>query len=331
MLALFPLVALIFGGATLASAVIGRIATDNDDMLWQLIAALLPAVSLLAVIPAIQGALKAVPGLGNLAGKLASKANGNLGKKARESYEGSTVGRGRAIRKQARANFRARKFAEKVEKGGVAAFMAGGLSNLGWTEGQRAEKEAIERAASGTAAAAQSEAVKQEMKVLEAKIQSTAADDIAKYIRSNHSTMNATEVEAATELLLGAEGTSQLRELANDTNIMQRHAFSITQSARRHDGVVRKKAPDLANWFASTQAPTGVAYTNQTAEATYKTAQASKLLTLDAPSAKIAEQHIDPNEALIALRDGTASQLNMEVRQVLERRAKLVQPPAKNA
>lgn len=165
MLALFPLVALIFGTATLASAVLGRIATDSDDMLWQLIAALLPAVSLLAVIPAIQGALKAVPGLGNMVGKLANRANSNLGSKFKKSYEGSTIGRGAAIRRAGRESYRNKRFADKVSKGGASQFFAKGIAVT--KEGQAAQQSMV-----SAAVAAQHKAMAEEVDAQKAVIDS---------------------------------------------------------------------------------------------------------------------------------------------------------------
>jgi hypothetical protein len=156
MLGLFPLVALIFGGATLASAVIGSIAVSNNDMLWQLIASLLPAVALLAVIPAIQGALKAVPALGKLAGSLTSKANSSLRSNAQKSYQGSVIGRGATIRKAGRENYRSKKFAERIAKGGASRFFAQGI---GVTEESRAAQKTLLQSALATEQKARAEEV----------------------------------------------------------------------------------------------------------------------------------------------------------------------------
>lgn len=144
MLLVFPIVALIFGGATLASAVIGSVAVSSNDMLWQLIAALLPAVALIAVIPVLQGAIKAVPVLGQFASKMASRANGTLSKRANESVKNSVIGRGMAIRKAGRENYRTKKFAERIAKGGASRFFAQGIAVT--KEGQAAQKSVLQSA-----------------------------------------------------------------------------------------------------------------------------------------------------------------------------------------
>lgn len=327
MLLVFPIVAVVFGASSLASGILSITFTENlegDTSKWfgQLVAAAVMVLPLFVVPVLLKKSLDGIPAIGQLANKWSSKANGNVGKSVKESYEGSIAGRGRAIRKQERYNIRGRKFAKAVEKGGIASVIAGGFSSLGITESQRAQKEAIRRAASGTAASAQTEAVKQQMKVLQDKV-GTRPSDIARHIESSYATMSDTDMQAATDLLLASEGTGDLRRIISNPQIMQRHARSIAESGRRNDGVVRKKSRDLANWFSTQDATVGNAYTGQTAQETYQGAQASKLLTLDKESAQIAEAYIDPAEATRALEDQSAGQLDPETRKVLERRSAL--------
>ena len=325
MLLLFPIISLIFGASTLAAVILrdsfGSFTAANGNVNWlgQIVAAGIQVVPLFATPLVLKGALSVVPGVGALASKWAGRANGNLRKQAREGYRSSVFGRGQAIRKQARQNFRDQRFADRISKGGPSAFAAGGLSNLRWTKGQQAQREAIERAARGTAASAQSEAVKQEMVKLQEKI-GTDPDAILRHIQTNHRSMSDTEMQGATDLMLAQAGTAQLRTVMSDPSIMQTHARNVVESARRNESTVRQKAPDLANWAARTEATAG-AYGGQTIADTYAKAEAAKLVTLDPAAAEAGEAHINPAEAQRALNDVNASQIKQGTRKVLERLA----------
>ncbi|UVJ38035.1 hypothetical protein [Arthrobacter sp. CJ23] len=329
MLLLFPIISLIFGASTLASVILrdsfGSFTEANGNVNWlgQIVAAGIQVVPLFLTPLALKGALASVPMLGNLASKMSGRANANLGKKFGDSYRGSVFGRGRAIRKQAKANYRDRKFAKSVEGGGAAAIAAGGLASLGWTESQRAQKEAIVRAASGTAASAQSEAVKQQMKVLQDHV-GTNPEDILKHIEAGHSSMSDTDMQAASDLLLASGGTAELRKIMQNPAIMQRHARSVVESSRRNESVVRQKAPDLANWASTAAAAQGSAYQGETVAPTYSGAQASKLVDLDPASAEAGKAHIDPKEARRALDSQAAINMKPGVRAVLE---EIAEPP----
>lgn len=156
MLLLFPIVALIFGAATLAAAILGNVAWEQGDLLGQIIAALVPAIALFAVIPAIQGAIKAIPAVGNMATGLLGRANKNVGGKLRKSYEGSTIGRSRAIRKQGLETYRARQFAKRVSNGGLSGILSKGIP---LTAGARAANQSLANSAIKTDLAARGEEV----------------------------------------------------------------------------------------------------------------------------------------------------------------------------
>lgn len=313
LLLVFPIVSFVFGATILISAVLAGVAVANDDMLWQIIAALMPALGLFLVIPLIRGSLKAVPALGAFASKMNGKAGSGLTKKLGESYRGSTLGKARAIRKHQRNVQLDKSFAKTIGGTGfvskAAKVMGSGVAGLKFTEGQKAEVEALERAASGTAAAAQSEAVKQEMIVLREKF-GTDRSAIKTHIQTGYSNMTDVQVEAAHDLLLEAKGTEELRELIADPGLMSRHGYSVVQSMRRNSGTVRESAIDMANWAGTKAASEGrLAYSATSLDsngkpfiqAAYGSAQASKLISMDGKTAELAEKYIDKDSAKTAV------------------------------
>ncbi|HJM04480.1 MAG TPA: hypothetical protein QF549_02505 [Candidatus Saccharimonadaceae bacterium] len=340
MLLLFPIIALVFGASKLASAILSIAATEStgpDEFYAPLMASAVLVLPLFVVPILLKKSLDGIPALGQLANKFSSRANGALGKRMSESYQGSTVGRGRAIRKQARLNFRDKKFAEGLTGDSRMAkarrVLAGGVSSIGVTREQQAQKEALERAARGTAASAQSEAVKQEMILLKESI-GTNPDDIERHIASRHSTMNATQMEAASDLMLEAGGVAQYRRVVGNQSIMQAHARSLVQSARRNDGEVRKKAADIANWASTADAAANPSGYNaaSTVDATgklfikaaYETAEAAKLITMDPDTAALAEAHapINKDQAKLATLSEAFSSAKKGTQDILTRAAR---------
>lgn len=127
LLLLFPIIALVFGISKLASTILSTsFSTDlgGDDAtnsMWgQIIGAAILILPLFVVPVLLKKSLDGIPVLGQLANRWSGKANSRLGSKIKDSYRGSIVGRGSAMRKQARENYRTRRFAERVSQGGVA-------------------------------------------------------------------------------------------------------------------------------------------------------------------------------------------------------------------
>jgi hypothetical protein len=87
-------------------------------MLGQIIGAAVLVLPLFAVPILLKKSLDSIPMIGQLANRWSSKANGSLSGKVKESYRGSTMGRGSAIRKNARESYRSKKFATRIGKGG---------------------------------------------------------------------------------------------------------------------------------------------------------------------------------------------------------------------
>jgi len=336
LLILYPAIALLFGGSKLAAGIL--IQSNGAGLLGQLMAAAVMVLPLLAVPALLKGSLNAIPGIGQFATSLQNRANGNLTKKSKENYAMSTFGRGQAIRKQARANFRDKRFSEMLSagngpKGTLARVAAGGLASLGWTKGQRAQKEALVRAAKGTAATAQSEAVKQQMAVYQEKFKNDSGA-MRTHIVANHGNMNDVEMEAASDLMLGAGGVSDYRAVIGNSDIMSTHARSLGESGRRNETEVRKKAADIANWNNTAGATEGVAYSATTTmtpsdpdtgisksyiEDAYGNAEAAKLITMDPVTAGLAAQHIDKEQAKLAVIDQNFSSAKKDTQDILTR------------
>jgi len=125
MLLLYPTVALVFGMSTLASNIIERVganqnsgATDINDHLMQLMALGVLAIPLFAVPTILKGALAAAGSLGTMAAKLQDKANSKAKGQVGDKYKNSAFARGRAARRQAKQQYRDRKYAEAVAGGG---------------------------------------------------------------------------------------------------------------------------------------------------------------------------------------------------------------------
>jgi hypothetical protein len=168
MLLLFPIIALVFGLSTLASQILTDTfsnAIDDDTQNWfgQIIASAVLILPLFVVPMLLKKSLDSIPMLGQLASKLSTKANGNIGKKLKESYQGSLAGRGAAYRKAGRESFRQKKFAERVSKGGASRFFASGI---GIGEANKAGNEMLVK----SALEAQQKAVAEEVSAAQAQI-----------------------------------------------------------------------------------------------------------------------------------------------------------------
>lgn len=136
LLLLFPIIALVFGLSKLASTILTAsfsvdVGGDSaaNSMWGQIVGAAVLVLPLFVVPMLLKKSLDGIPMLGQLANKWSSKANGNLSRKLKEGYAGSTVGRGRAIRKHARDVYRGRKFAEKISGDGKMSAINRGLAS----------------------------------------------------------------------------------------------------------------------------------------------------------------------------------------------------------
>jgi hypothetical protein len=169
MLLLFPIIALVFGVSTLASGILasaftGSLSGDDTNLFGQIAAAAVLVLPLFVVPTLLKKSLDGIPALGQMANKLATRANGNFGRKLGDSYKGGIIGRGAAYRKQGEAAYRNRKFAERVTKGGVARILASGIPA---TPTMRAGNESLVKSAVAENLKAQTEEVNAAKAVIE--------------------------------------------------------------------------------------------------------------------------------------------------------------------
>jgi hypothetical protein len=153
------MIALLFGGSYLASSILLQAFSDGDEnnVLGQLIALAVMVVPLFLVPSLLKGSLDAIPIVGGFANKLASRANGLVGKEAKSGFTKSTFGRSLGIRRQAKENYRSKKFAEGVSKqGSLANILA---KEPGILPSQRAANKAVDRTAIAAADKADGEEV----------------------------------------------------------------------------------------------------------------------------------------------------------------------------
>lgn len=156
MLLLFPIIALVFGISSLAATILSQTfnggfsdtatATPNK---WfgQIIAAAVMILPLFVVPTLLKKSLDGIGTLGSSIGKLGGRLGGGLGKAGGAAFENTALMRGRAIRKQGRANYRNEKFAKAVAKGGARAAFAKGPNLIG---AQKYANAALERSAVAT-------------------------------------------------------------------------------------------------------------------------------------------------------------------------------------
>jgi len=150
LLLVYPAIALLFGGSYLASGVLFSAFTDGDqNLMGQLVALAVMVLPLFAVIPIIQGSLKAVPALGNLAGKLSSRANGLIGKQSKQGFARSTFGQSMAIRRKAKDAYRMQKFARNASVEGSLANVLAKEPPI--TAAQKYANQTVQRTASSIA------------------------------------------------------------------------------------------------------------------------------------------------------------------------------------
>lgn len=362
MLMLFPIISLVYGGSALASQVLqGTFDSSvgaNGNTFGQIIGAAVLVIPLFAIPTLLKKSLDGIPVAGKMLNNLANKANGNLRAKGKESYANSLAGRGSANRKQARQVFRDKRYAARLTGGktqGLNNVIAGGVPGVlsripGMDKLDKtplgilgAQRQAIQRAATGTAASAQSEDVKQEMARLAASPVGSNANAIANHMTEHHATMTPTEMEAASDLLLSVGGADQYREIIGNKSITSRHASGLVASARRNTSDVRAKAADIANFMSSGNAAETLmnsGYDGAAIDATsvkkdqdgneipnsavsyiegaYSKAEAAKLVTMSPATATLAQDFINPEQAKIAISPGNIAGIKTDTLAVLK-------------
>ena len=251
LLLVFPIIAVVFGAASLASQIL--LNTDPGNVSIQIAAVGAAALPFIVVPSLLKKSLDGIPAIGKMASKLSSQADGNLKKSLGESYKGSVIGQGNAGRKRAREEFSRRKSAERIANGGVAGVLAGGTSNLGITKRQRAERDAVRNNAKATMAGAESEELKHASLALENELANVPIEERDDHLIRQARTAG-TEIErtAALHKLASGGRDGALRKLM-DTSNSDNATVDQSQVRKAMDangGALVGKAPDLVKGAA---------------------------------------------------------------------------------
>ena len=265
MLLLFPIIAIVFGLSSLASTILkvaftGSVGDDDVANAWfgQIVAAAVLVLPLFVIPTLLKKSLDSVPVLGQMANRLSSKANANVGSKVKDSYRGSKFGRGRTVRKAAKEEFRNQQYAKSLTQdgkaGAIARVTAGGLSSLGLTKSQQAQKGAIVSSARSTVANAEAKELGDAMKVLDqdiatAQVSQGSSFNKDKFLMGVATSPTATETQksAAMHQLASLGRDKQIRELqtqfraSGDTHSEE----NLNRAIQANGGALVGKAPDL--------------------------------------------------------------------------------------
>ena len=105
LLIIYPSIALLFGASKLAAGVL--VQSNGADLLGQLMASAVMVLPLFAIPSIVKGSLNAVPVIGNIASKLSSRANSNIGSVAKKRYGESRLSQFQQYRKSEKDKRRA--------------------------------------------------------------------------------------------------------------------------------------------------------------------------------------------------------------------------------
>lgn len=192
LLLVFPMISLIFGGSQLASTVVSTAFTSEsaktivnentvsdsaDDLegtrgttsewLGQIIGAAIIVLPLFAVPSLLKKSLDGIPVVGQMASRWGNRANSKIGSRLKDSYRGSLIGRGAAIRKQGRENYRTRRFAERISQDGVLGTINQGLAKgIGVTKTGRAGQDQLMKRATAETVRARAEEAEDAKKLI---------------------------------------------------------------------------------------------------------------------------------------------------------------------
>jgi hypothetical protein len=109
LLLLYPVVAMVFGASAMAGNIVRSTDPLGNETMSQLIAAGVVLVPLFAVPSLLKNSLNTIGNLGSKINSLGSRAQGSARARGKKAYENSTVGRGRALRKAAKENYKTKK------------------------------------------------------------------------------------------------------------------------------------------------------------------------------------------------------------------------------
>lgn len=263
MLLLFPIIALVFGASALASDILQGTFVDayngdeqTSNWFGQIVASAVLVLPLFVVPVLLKKSLDGIPVLGQMASRLQGKANANLNRKVGEGYRNSAWGRGRAVRKQARQNYRDRQFASKVVKGGIAGGIAGvAAGGIGKTKSQQYAQQSLERNAIAVADKARNEDISTAAALMVEQHSDPStqiakvAGELATAIKNN----DTTKARAAQSILLssGGAGLDQLHKTLSEsmsTPDTRNSATGVSLRNALNSAGLKGKDNALASW-----------------------------------------------------------------------------------
>jgi len=164
LLMVYPIIAVVFGASTLASSIVAGSASgdpDDNNIMIKIIAAGIAVIPLFVVPGLLKKSIDAAGNIGAKINGIGNKVGGFAGKKGSERFERSAIGRGRNLRRQAKQQYRDRRFAERLNSGGVTKTLAGGIAGAlpgrFQTRGVKYQQDAMNRSAFGAATKADRE------------------------------------------------------------------------------------------------------------------------------------------------------------------------------
>lgn len=196
-------------------------------------------------------------------------------KKGREMYERGDFARGKAIRKQADTEWRNKRFADRMAKGGYRRKMAEGTAGIKDSVLEKADKAgifaknskidswmlntargsshsqrgAIDRASRGVVASATSKEVEEEMLRLQDQQFVRSPGDFSQWLRTNADAQNPISQRAGAEMLstnYGGAGLTEVEKLLKNQQFMGgAGAEGFVNGVRKHSSTYANAFPDV--------------------------------------------------------------------------------------
>lgn len=262
LLMVFPMVGLLFGASSLASAVLQSAAPSGDDgMMMKIIAYIVLVVPLLAVFPLLKGSIKAAGNIGAVINGLSSKLGNKAGSAAGKGFEKSRLGQFKQYRAQQGERRRA------LSRSGIDPSRGGGKNPLNW--GARVNRGANKAsgkfgstlAASGAKLSAgidreRTEAAESLLRQQITSGRTTAADALQEAVKKG----DTAQARAAQNIMFG-QGSSGVRDFRNTMKEAQEKARVSGKSLNsgavdalrqnitdNHGQMVKSKAADIITW-----------------------------------------------------------------------------------
>ena len=303
LLLVFPIVAMLMGGGQLASAIILASGQDNyriegeeciylpeqnakapdqkcegDDgpgIMLALVAAGVAVAPLLAVFAVMKGALAAAGAIGGRIAQGVQRGSGGVSKGAEGKFANSAMGRGIAIRKAAKANYKTSQFAARLNEEGedskgvkgvvrrargrytrTAAGGVSGMANQLGVEGtgsMKAQSNALARVAVSGAAKAEHEDIQNEETRL--RRDPGGLEKVQESLQKALLAGDEIKAKAAQNVLLtsGGKGVDEFaKAMANvESRAKSELIAALKQNTLQNHGSVKEKSGAVAHWAAS--------------------------------------------------------------------------------